>query len=126
LGFRSAHDKFWRAKTDGTFEETGNKPPFVMDFEAGSFLSGVSMKAQSMSLEQINKIKAFGESVSDEWGKFEKNPWGYVADPCTEYIEKKVESLKKNAEDLYNQTGKAISDTYNQAGKAISDIWNSW
>jgi len=126
LGFKSASDKFWRAKTDGTFEETGNKPPFVMDFEAGSFLNGVSMKAQSMSLEQINKIKAFGESVSDEWGKFEKNPWGYVADPCTEYIEKKVESLKKNAEGLYNQTGKAISDTYNQAGKALSDMWNSW
>jgi hypothetical protein len=115
LGFKSASDKFWMAKPDGTFEETGNKPPFVMDFEAGSFLSGVSMVAQSMTLEQINKIKAFGESVSDEWGKFEKNPWGYVADPCTEYIEKKVESLKKNAEGLYNQ-----------AGKAISDMWNSW
>jgi hypothetical protein len=126
FGFKSASDKFWRAKTDGTFEETGNKPPFVMDFEAGSFLNGVSMKAQSMTLEQINKIKAFGESVSDEWKKFEKNPWGYVIDPCTEYIEKKVESLKKNAEDLYNQTGKAISDTYNQAGKALSDMWDSW
>jgi len=126
LGFRSAHDKFWRAKTDGTFEETGNKPPFVMDFEADSFLNGVSMKVQSMSLEQINKIKAFGESVSDEWKKFEKNRWGYVLDPCTEYIEKKVETFKKNAEGLYNQTGKAISDTYNQAGKALSNMWNSW
>jgi hypothetical protein len=49
-----------------------------------------------------------------------------VLDPCTEYIEKKVESLKKNAEVLYNQTGKAISDTYNQAGKALSDMWNYW
>ena len=126
LGYKSAHDKFFMAKPDGTFEETGNKPPFVMDFEAGSFLNGASMKAQSMTLEQMNKIKAFGESVSAEWKKFEKNPWGYVADPCTEYIEKKVESLKKNAEDLYNQTGKAISDTYNQAGNAISNIWNTW
>ena len=74
----------------------------------------------------MNRIRDFAKSVEKEWGKFEKNPWGYVADPCTEYIEKKVESLKKNAEDLYNQTGKAISDTYNQAGKAISDIWDSW
>ena len=97
-----------------------------MDFEADSFLNGVSMKVQSMSLEQINKIKAFGESVSDEWKKFEKNRWGYVLDPCTEYIEKKVETFKKNAEGLYNQTGKAISDTYNQAGKALSNMWNSW
>jgi hypothetical protein len=74
----------------------------------------------------MNKIKAFGKSVSAEWEKFEKNRWGYVLDPCTEYIEKKVESLKKNAGDLYNQTGKAISDTYNQAGDAIKNIWNTW
>jgi hypothetical protein len=126
LGYNSEKGKFWRAKTDGTFEETGDKPPFVMDFEAGSFLNGVSMIGQSMTYVQMNKIKAFGKSVSAEWKKFEKNPWGYVADPCTEYIEKKVESLKKNAEDLYNQTGKVISDTYNQAGNAIKYIWNSW
>jgi hypothetical protein len=52
-----------------------------------------------------------------------------VLAPCTEFIEKRAESLKKNAEglyNLYNQTGKAISDTYNQAGKAISDMWNTW
>jgi len=126
LGYNSEKGKFWMAKKDGTFELTGDKPPFVMDFDAGSFLSGVSMKAQSMTYEQMNKIKAFGKSVSKEWEKFEKNRWGYVLDPCTEYIEKKVESLKKNAEDLYNQTGKAISDTYNQAGKALSNMWNSW
>ena len=126
LGYNSEKGRFWMAKTDGTFELTGDKPPFVMEFSEGSFLSGVSMKAQSMTYEQMNRIRDFAKSVEKEWGKFEKNPWGYVADPCTEYIEKKVESLKKNAEDLYNQTGKAISDTYNQAGKAISDIWNSW
>ena len=126
LGYNSEKGKFWMAKKDGTFELTGDKPPFVMDFDAGSFLNGVSMKAQSMTYEQMNKIKAFGKSVSAEWEKFEKNRWGYVLDPCTEYIEKKVESLKKNAEDLYNQTGKAISDTYNQAGKALSDMWNYW
>lgn len=126
LGYNSEKGRFWMAKTDGTFELTGDKPPFVMEFSEGSFLSGVSMKAQSVTYEQMNKIKAFGESVSAEWGKFEKNPWGYMVDPCTEYIEKKVESLKKNAEDLYNQTGKAISDTYNQAGDAIKNIWNTW
>jgi hypothetical protein len=126
LGYNSEKGKFWMAKKDGTFELTGDKPPFVMDFDAGSFLNGVSMKAQSMTYEQMNKIKAFGKSVSAEWEKFEKNRWGYVLDPCTEYIEKKVESLKKNAEDLYNQTGKVISDTYNQTGNAIKDIWKSW
>ena len=126
LGYNSEKGKFWMAKKDGTFKLTGDEPPFVMDFEAGSFLNGVSMVAQSMTYEQMNKIKAFGKSVEKEWKKFEKNPWGYVADPCTEYIEKKVETFKKNAENLYNQTGKAISDTYNQAGKAISDIWNTW
>ena len=126
LGYNSEKGKFWMAKPDGTFKLTGDKPPFFMDFEADSFLSGVSMVAQSMTYEQMNKIRDFGKSVSKEWKKFEKNPWGYVADPCTEYIEKKVESLKKNAEDLYNQTGKAISDTYNQAGKALSNMWNSW
>jgi hypothetical protein len=115
LGFKSESDKFWMAKPDGTFEVTGNKPPFVMDFGAGSFLNGVSMVAQSMTLEQINKIKDFGKSVSAEWGKFEKDPWGYATSSCTDYIEKKVESFKKNAEGLYNQTG-----------KALSDMWNSW
>ena len=126
LGFNSEKGKFWMAKKDGTFELAGDKPPFVMEFGGGSFLSGVSMVAQSMTYEQMNKIRDFGKSVSKEWEKFEKNPWGYVADPCTEYIEKKVEAFKKNAEGLYNQTGKAISDTYNQAGKALSDMWNSW
>lgn len=115
LGFNSEKGKFWMAQPDGTFKITGDKPPFVMEFGEGSFLNGVSMVAQSMTYEQMNKIRDFGKSVEKEWGKFEKNPWGYVADPCTEYIEKKVESLKKNAENLYNQ-----------AGKAISDMWNSW
>jgi len=126
LGFNSEKGKFWMAKPDGTFELAGDKPPFVMEFSEGSFLSGISMKAQSMTYEQMNRIRDFAKSVEKEWGKFEKNPWGYMVDPCTEYIEKKVESLKKNAEDLYNQTGKAISDTYNQAGNAISNIWNTW
>lgn len=126
LGFNSEKGKFWMAKPDGTFELAGDKPPFVMEFSEGSFLSGVSMKAQSMTYEQMNRIRDFAKSVEKEWGKFEKNPWGYMVDPCTEYIEKKVESLKKNAEDLYNQTGKAISDTYNKAGDAIKNIWNTW
>jgi hypothetical protein len=126
LGYNSEKGKFWMAKADGTFELTGDKPPFVMEFDEGSFLSGISMAAQSVTYEQMNKIRDFAKSVSKEWEKFEKNRWGYVLDPCTEYIEKKVESLKKNAEVLYNQTGKAISDTYNQAGKALSDMWNYW
>ena len=126
LGFNSEKGKFWMAKPDGTFELAGDKPPFVMEFSEGSFLSGISMKAQSMTYEQMNRIRDFAKSAEKEWGKFEKNPWGYMVDPCTEYIEKKVESIKKNAEDLYNQTGKAISDTYNKAGDAIKNIWNTW
>jgi len=111
LGFKSESGKFWMAKPDGTFKITGDRPPFVLDFGPGSFLNGLSMAAQSVTMEQVSAIRSKIESIIDEWKKFEKNPWGYMASSCSNYIEEGIKKYKNMAVDSI---------------KKIQDMWNSW
>jgi hypothetical protein len=111
LGFKSEKKRFWMATPNGAYKEVGGDPPFMITFEKGSFLSGIPILSKVISEDQINSIMNYYKSTIEEWEKFQKNPWSYTAQSCSEFLDKSVSKFK---------------DLVSAPLKLAKKIWDSW